>query len=96
LTEISHSYGPIARWWRFGHVLLVVLADRDSTESVVKHDILLSRGYLARKSMEQAFGNGPLYIDGYKWRRHRKIISAGLHINILERFVENFAKNSDI
>jgi cytochrome P450 family 4 len=37
-----------------------------------------------------------LYIDGEEWRRHRKIVSAALHINILETFVENFAKNSDI
>jgi cytochrome P450 len=95
LTEISRSYGPIARLW-FGHVSVVVLTDPDSIASVVKHDKLLSRGYLARKSMEQAFGNGLFYFDGKKWRRHRKILSSALHVNILETFVENFAKNSNI
>jgi cytochrome P450 len=95
LKEISRSYGPIARLW-FGHVLVVVLTDPDSIASVVKHDILWSRGYLARKSMKQAFGNGLFYIDGNKWRRHRKILTAALHVNILETFIENFAKNSNI
>jgi cytochrome P450 len=37
-----------------------------------------------------------LGLDGEQWRRHRKIVSAALHVNILETFVENFAKNSDI
>jgi cytochrome P450 len=46
--------------------------------------------------VEQVFRNGLLYLDGEEWRRHRKIVSAALHINILETFVENFAKNSDI
>jgi hypothetical protein len=94
-TDIGCSYFPIARLW-FGPVLVVVLTDPHSIASVVKHDQLLSRGYLARKSMEQAFLNGLFYIDGDKWRRHRKIVSSALHVNILETFVENFAKNSDI
>jgi len=62
----------------------------------VKHDKLCSRGYIIRKLTEQVFRNGLFYIDGDEWRRHRKIVSAALHINILEMFVENFAKNSDI
>jgi cytochrome P450 len=76
--------------------LVVVLTDPDCIETVVKHDKLCSRGYVIRKSFEHAFRHGLLYIDGEEWRRHRKIVSAALHINILETFVENFAKNSDI
>jgi cytochrome P450 len=93
--ETAHSYGPIARVW-VGPVLVVVLTDPDCVESVVKHDKVCSRGYLARKTTEHAFRNGLLHIDGKEWRRHRKIVSAALHINILERSVENFGKNSDI
>ena len=93
--DIARSYGPIARLW-FGPVLVVVLTDPDSIENVVKHDKIGRRGYLARKTMEPVFRNGLFHIDGDEWRRHRKIVSAALHINILERFVENFAKNSDI
>ena len=93
--EIARSYGPVARFW-FGPVLIVVLTDPDCIESVVKHDKLCSRGNLARKTMEHVFRNGLLHIDGEEWRRHRKIVSAALHINILEKFVETFAKNSDI
>ena len=58
-TEIAPSYAPIARL-QFGPVLLVVLTDPDSIEIVVKHEKLYSRGYLARKSMEQALHNGLL------------------------------------
>jgi cytochrome P450 len=94
LTEIARSYVPIARLW-FGPVLIVLLTDPDCIESVVKHDKLGSRGYLARKVTEPAFPNGLLNIEGEQWRRHRKILSAALHVNILERFVENFAKISD-
>jgi cytochrome P450 len=46
--------------------------------------------------VEQVFRNGLLYLDGEEWRRHRKIVSAALHINILETFVEKKKKNSDI
>jgi cytochrome P450 len=93
--EILLTYGPISRLW-FGPVLIVVLADPDSIESVVKQDKLCSRGYLVKKVTEKPFRNGLICIDGDEWRRHRKIVSAALHINILEKFVENFAKNSDI
>ena len=93
--EIARSYVPIARLW-FGPVLIVVLTDPDYIESVVKHDKIHSRGYLVRKSSEHVFRNGLFYIDGDEWRRHRKIVSAALHINILQMFVENFAQNSDI
>ena len=95
LKEFARSYGSIARLW-IGPVLLVGLTDPDKIEYVVKHDQLLTRGYLIRKLSESVFRNGLLCIDGDKWRRHRKIVSAALHINILETFVENFAKNSDI
>ena len=94
-TEMSRSYGPIARLW-FGPTLVVVLTDPDSIASVVKHDRVCSRGYLMRKSIEQVFRNGLLHIDVEEWRRHRKIVSGALRINILETFVENFAENSDI
>ena len=95
LKEFASSYGPIARLW-IGPVLLVALTDPDNIENVVKQDTLLTRGYIIRKLAEPVFRNGLLCIDGDKWRRHRKIVSAALHINILERFVQNFATNSDI
>jgi len=93
--EIARSYSPIARLW-FGPILVVLPTDPDCIESVMKHDKVGSRGRLVRKSTEQVFRNGLLHIDGEEWRRHRKIVSAALHINILEKFVETFAKNSDI
>jgi cytochrome P450 len=95
LMEIARSCGPVARLW-FGPALIVTLTDPDYIESVVKHDKVGSRGYLARKTLQQTFRNGLLYIDGEQWRRHRKIVSAALHVNILEIFVEKFAINSDI
>ncbi|GFG32717.1 hypothetical protein Cfor_04167, partial [Coptotermes formosanus] len=48
------------------------------------------------KCFEPAFRNGLFVIDGDKWREHRKIITSALNKNVLETFVENFAKNSDI
>jgi cytochrome P450 len=93
--EIARSYGPIARLW-FGPVLVVVLTDPDCIETVVKHDKSCTRGYLVRKTTEKAFPHGLFYTEEDEWRRHRKVVSAALHINILETFVENFAKNSDI
>jgi cytochrome P450 len=94
-TEIARSYVPIVRLW-IGPVLIVVVTDPDCIEMVVKHDKLSSRGYLVKKTGEQFFRNGLFIIDGEEWRRHRKIVSAALHVNILETFVEIFAKNSEI
>jgi hypothetical protein len=93
--ETARSHGPIVRLW-FGPVLVVALTDPDNIETVVKHDKIGSRGYLARKILEQIFRNGLICLDGEDWRRHRKIISASLQMNVLETFVEIFAKNSDI
>jgi cytochrome P450 family 4 len=95
LTEIASSYGPITRFW-IGPILTVVVTDPDIIETVVKHDKIGRRGYSFRKSFEQAARNGLISLNGDEWRRHRKIVSAALHISILETFVENFAKNSDI
>jgi len=95
LKEIARSYSPIARLW-IGPVLIVALTDPHSIENAVKHDKLLTRGYITRKLGEPVFRDGLICIDGDKWRRHRKIVSAALHINILERFVESFARNSEI
>jgi hypothetical protein len=89
--ELSCSYGPIARVW-LGPILVVLLTDPDTIESFVKQDKSCRRGYLVRKTTEKAFPGGLFYIDGDEWRRHRKIVSAAFHVNILEKFVENFAK----
>jgi cytochrome P450 len=80
----------------FGPVLVVVLTDPNHIEKVVKHDKVGSRGYLATKLMGPAIRNGLFLIDGDKWRAHRKIVSSVLNTKVLETFVENFAKNSDI
>jgi cytochrome P450 len=95
LMAFARSYGPIARLW-IGPVLVVALTDPDNIENLVKHDQLLTRGYIVRKLGEPIFRNGLACIDGDQWRRHRKIVSAALHVNILEKFVESFSKNSDI
>ena len=95
IVEIAGTYGPVARLW-LGPVLVVALTDPDRIEKVVKHDKVGSRGYLARKIMGPVFRNGLLTIDGDKWRTHRKIVSSALNTNILETFVENFAKNSNV
>ncbi|GFG33256.1 hypothetical protein Cfor_04564, partial [Coptotermes formosanus] len=94
-TQFARTYVPVARLW-FGPVLVVVLTDPDAIGKVVKHDKVGGRGYLFTKLMSPAFRNGLLVIDGDKWRAHRKIVSSALNTNVLETFVENFAKNSDI
>jgi hypothetical protein len=93
--ETARPYVPIVRLW-FGPILVVVLTDPDNIETVVKHDKIGRSGYMAKKLLEKSGRNGLFYLDGQDWRRHRKIVSTALQINILETFVENFAKNSDI
>ena len=93
--ETVRSYGPLVRLW-LGPVLVVVLTDPNGIEKVVKHDKLCRRGYLAKKLAEPLFRNGLICKDGEIWRRHHKIVSSAVHVNILETFVGNFAKNSDI
>jgi cytochrome P450 len=93
--EFARTYVPLARLW-LGPVLVVVLTDPDAIGKVVKHGKLGSRGYLITKLLRPLFQNGLLVIDGGAWRAHRKIVSSALNTNVLETFVENFAKNSDI
>jgi cytochrome P450 len=80
----------------FGPILVVVLTDPDNIETVVKHDKISSKGYVARKLLEQIFRNELICLKVEEWRRRSKIVSSALQINILETFVENFAKNSNI
>jgi cytochrome P450 len=94
-NELASSYSPIARLW-FGPVLVVAITDPESIERMVRQDKLLGRGYLVRKLGEPVFRTGLLCSEGDKWRRNRKILSSGFQLNILEKLVENFAKNSDI
>ena len=93
--EFARSYAPITRFW-FGHLLVVVLTDPDNIENVVKHDKFCCKGYISRNSTEQPFRNGLFHVDGEEWRRHRNIVSSAFHINILETFIQNFTKHSDI
>ena len=95
LKDLTRSYGPIVRLW-IGPVLVVLLGDPDNIANVVKNDKFCSRGYLANKSLKKFSQNGLLSSEGEEWRTHRKIVTSALQINILENFVENFAKNSDI
>jgi cytochrome P450 len=76
--------------------LVVGLKDADYIEKVVNHDKLCRRGYFSNKLIKPFFQNGLLHIDGDQWRRHRKIANAAFHINNVDTFVDNFAKNSDI
>jgi hypothetical protein len=55
-TETARSYGPIVRLW-FGPVLVVVLTEPDNIETVVKHDKVGSRGYVARKLLGRVYLN---------------------------------------
>jgi hypothetical protein len=80
----------------FGPALVVVVTDADSIESVAKQDKSCRSGYRARKTMETFFQKGQLDNDGDSLRKLLKTVSSVFHINNLEMFVENSAKNSDI
>jgi hypothetical protein len=54
VKEIPLSYGPISRLW-LGPVLIVVLADPDNIESVIKQEKICSREYLLNKALENPF-----------------------------------------
>jgi cytochrome P450 len=79
-----------------GPILVVVVTDADVIESVAKQDKLCRSGYRARKSMEKVFGKELLYNDGDNFQSLLSIPHLVLHINILETFVDNVARNSDI
>jgi cytochrome P450 len=95
IMDFARSYSPITRIW-FGPVLVVLVTDPDCIGRLVKQDKLLGRGYLVRKLTEPVFFNGLLRSEGEIWRKHRKIVSSGFQLNILEKFVQDFSKNSEI
>ena len=66
VKEFASSYGPITRLW-IGPELIVVLTDPDDIENLVKHDKLLSRGYIVRTLGEPVFRNGLVPLEGEIW-----------------------------
>ncbi|XP_069702069.1 cytochrome P450 4C1-like [Periplaneta americana] len=95
IVQLVEKHGPIFRLW-FGQDLFVLVSDPVDIEKILGNKNFIKRTGYVTKVGKPFFRNGLLMSDGETWRIHRKIISSTFHTNVLDQFVENFAKNSAI
>ncbi|PSN45378.1 hypothetical protein C0J52_07531 [Blattella germanica] len=95
IFENLNIYGHVVRFW-LGPILLILVSGPDEIAKIVENDKIGNRGVYSKTILGPMFRNSLLCMDVNSWRPHRKIVSAAFHIKILEKFVDNFAKNSMI
>jgi cytochrome P450 len=95
VVQLVEKHGSIFRLW-IGQDLFVLLSDPVAVEKVLGNKHFIRRTGYVTKVGKPFFRNGLLMSDGDTWRTHRKIIQSTFHNNVLDQFVENFAKNSGI
>jgi cytochrome P450 len=95
IVQLVHKHGTVFKLW-IGQDLFVVLSDPAALEKILGNKNFIRRTGYVTKVGKPFFRNGLLMSDGDTWRTHRKIISSTFHNNVLDQFVENFAKNSAI
>ncbi|XP_023705442.1 cytochrome P450 4C1 [Cryptotermes secundus] len=95
IVQLVEKHGSIFKLW-IGQDLFVLLSDPVALEKVLGNKNFIRRTGYVTKVGKPFFRNGLLMSDGDTWRVHRKIIQSTFHNNILDQFVENFAKNSSI
>lgn len=95
IVQFVEKYGSIFKFW-IGQDLFVLLTNPVFVEKVLGNKNSISRTGYVTKLAKPYFRNGLLMSEGDTWRIHRKIIQSTFHNNVLDQFVENFAKNSCI
>jgi cytochrome P450 len=95
ILQLVDKYGSIFKLW-IGQDLFVLLSNPVALEKILGNKNFIRRTGYVTKVGKPFFRNGLLMSDGDTWRIHRKIISSTFHNNVLDQFVENFAKNSAI
>jgi cytochrome P450 family 4 len=95
IVQLVEKYGSIFKFW-IGQDLFVMLTNPVFVEKVLGNKNSISRTGYVTKLAKPYFRNGLLMSEGDTWRIHRKIIQSTFHNNVLDQFVENFAKNSRI
>jgi cytochrome P450 family 4 len=95
IVQLVQKHGSIFKLW-IGQDLFVLLSNPVAVEKVLGNKNFIRRTGYVTKVGKPFFRNGLLMSDGDTWRIHRKIIQSTFHNNVLDQFVENFAKNSAI
>ncbi|PSN45114.1 hypothetical protein C0J52_18783 [Blattella germanica] len=95
LMELVDKHGTIVKLW-LGQDLFVLVSDPVALEKILGNKQFIKRTGYVTKLGKPFFRNGLLMSDGETWRIHRKIISSTFHNNVLDQFVANFSKNSNI
>ncbi|XP_069675750.1 cytochrome P450 4C1-like [Periplaneta americana] len=97
VKDLFDTYGSIVSGW-YGSIPLILLKDPQRIEKLCKQDKVWRRlpDIIDKKVMEPVFKGGVIAIEGEEWKRHRRILNSAFHNNILEKFVNNVDKNSNI
>jgi cytochrome P450 len=95
IIQLVEEHGSIFKLW-MGQDLFVLLSNPVVLEKILGNKDFIKRTGYVTKVGKPFFRNGLLMSDGDTWRIHRKIISSTFHNNVLDQFVENFAKNSAV
>ncbi|XP_069674642.1 cytochrome P450 4C1-like [Periplaneta americana] len=97
VKDLFDTYGSIVSGW-YGPIPMILLKDPQRIETLCKQDKVLKRfpDIVHKKILEPIFKSGIIAIEGEEWKRHRRILNIAFHNNILEKYVNNFDKNSNI
>ncbi|KAJ9575767.1 hypothetical protein L9F63_007413 [Diploptera punctata] len=96
MNKYIKNHGPVTRIW-LGPVMLIFVSGPEEIAKVVGNDKIGHRGKYSLRILSPIFNKGLLAQEEMSvWKIHRKIVTNAFHNNMLNKFVDNFAKNSNI
>uniref|UniRef100_A0A914X3Y5 Uncharacterized protein n=1 Tax=Plectus sambesii TaxID=2011161 RepID=A0A914X3Y5_9BILA len=96
LEEWASRYGPngVCRLW-IGPVPVIIITKAGAAQEILDSKILLTKSNQYDK-LSEWLGTGLLISTGDKWRSRRKMLTPTFHFNILNGFVDIFAREAQI
>ncbi|CAG9854029.1 unnamed protein product [Phyllotreta striolata] len=85
-------FGPLIRVWISLLPVITVFEPRH-LKIILSTNKTNQKGFFY-KVLHNFIGQGLITNNGYKWKKNRKLIQPYFHINILEKFIDNFAECS--
>ncbi|XP_052131313.1 cytochrome P450 4C1-like [Frankliniella occidentalis] len=86
------AFGSTIKLW-LGPFLFTILLEPDDVEVFMTHPALADKP-VAYDLVKPLLGDGLITLNSSEHRRHRKIISTSLHLDILKGFVSTFSERS--
>ncbi|XP_034234089.1 cytochrome P450 4g15-like [Thrips palmi] len=90
--SLCAEYGYLFRVW-FGPYLTIAIMDPEDLQVVLTSPALASKPDEFYDGVNRVLGKGLITLNGGDYKRHRKAITASMHLDILQDFVAMFSVN---